>query len=184
MSIDRVKGIEDAFLAQEVVISTFKKAGDSSKPIVQALEMVLAAARLNVADTAETILLSGETGSEARVVSELRLEASQRGMRLWRNNCGAFYDQNGSFIRFGLGNDSKQFNTVCKSSDLIGIEPRIIRPEHIGQTWGVFVAREAKKPGWVFTGIEREVGQLNFINLVNQLGGDAAFATGRGSFKS
>jgi hypothetical protein len=126
--------------------------------------------------------LRGAPGTEARVVSELRLEASQLGMRLWRNNSGAFYDDKGNFVRFGLGNDSKQFNTVCKSSDLIGISNKLITPADVGKPRGQLVAREAKKPGWKYTGTPREVGQLNFINIVNRFGGDAAFATGPGSF--
>lgn len=127
--------------------------------------------------------VSGAPGTEARVVSELRLEASTLGMRLWRNNSGAFYDDKGNFVRFGLGNDSKQFNTVCKSSDLIGVKPYLVMDADVGRTLGVFVAREAKKPGWIYRGTDREVGQLNFINIVNKLGGDAAFATGPGTFK-
>lgn len=127
--------------------------------------------------------LSGAVGTEARVVSELRLEASQLGMRLWRNNSGAFYDEKGNFVRFGLGNDSAQFNAVCKSSDLIGVKPKLITEADVGTIIGQFVAREAKKPGWTFKGTDREKGQLNFINIVNKLGGDAAFATGPGSFK-
>lgn len=130
----------------------------------------------------ETLGLSGALGTEARVVSELRLEASQLDMRLFRNNSGAFYDDKGNFVRFGLGNDSKQFNTVCKSSDLIGISGKLITLEDVGKPRGQFVAREAKKPGWTFSGTPREVGQLNFINLINRFGGDAAFATGPGSF--
>jgi hypothetical protein len=130
----------------------------------------------------ETLGLSGAPGTEARVVSELRLEASQLGMRLWRNNSGAFYDDKGNFVRFGLGNDSKQFNTVCKSSDLIGISNKLITPADVGKPRGQLVAREAKKPGWKYTGTPREVGQLNFINIINRFGGDAAFATGPGTF--
>lgn len=137
---------------------------------------------LEAVEIAEAPLLLSPLGTEARVVSELRLEASQLGMRLWRNNSGAFYDEKGNFVRFGLGNDSKAFNTVCKSSDLIGIDGSPIRAEDVGQPRGRLIARECKKPGWTFSGTPREVGQLNFINLVNKLGGDAAFATGPGSF--
>lgn len=112
----------------------------------------------------------GEPGSEAYAQSAVRLEASRKGYRLWRNNVGAGYMKDGSFLRFGLANDSKAVNDVVKSSDLIGIAPG-----------GQFVAREIKAPGWRYTGTEHEKAQLAFINLVLSYGGNAAFATGDGT---
>lgn len=109
-------------------------------------------------------------GSEAYAQSAVRLEATRKGYRLWRNNVGAGYMQDGSFLRFGLANDSKAVNDVVKSSDLIGIAPG-----------GQFVAREIKAPGWRYTGTEHERAQLAFINLVLSYGGNAGFATGEGT---
>ena len=43
------------------------------------------------------------------------------------------------------------------------------------------MAREVKKSDWVWTATEREEAQLNFINIVNDKGGDAAFAKGMGT---
>ena len=61
--------------------------------------------------------------SEGAIQGTIRLEASRKGLRLWRNNVGAFIDKNGNFIRYGLANDSKRMNDLIKSSDLIGIRP-------------------------------------------------------------
>lgn len=116
--------------------------------------------------------------SEAGVLSAVRLEASRKGARLWRNNKGAVTDQNGNFIRYGLANESTTIDKIIKSSDLIGIR-RVILPG--GGIIGQFVAREIKKPGWKYSGTEREKAQLNFLNLINSFGGDGQFTTSEGS---
>lgn len=119
--------------------------------------------------------------SEADVQQLVRLEASRVGARLWRNNVGAGVLENGSFVRWGLCNESEQMNKVVKSSDLVGIRPLLIGPQHVGTHVGQFVAREIKKPGWRYSGDARETAQLKFIELVNALGGDAAFANSEGT---
>ncbi len=111
----------------------------------------------------------------------VRLEASEKGLRIWRNNVGALADANGRFVRYGLANDSKAVNDRIKSGDLIGIRPVRITPEMIGHTIGQFVSREVKAPGWHYTATPREEAQQRWAELINGLGGDAAFATGRGT---
>ena len=117
--------------------------------------------------------------SESYVQSQVRLAASQAGMRLWRNNVGGGVLDNGAYVRWGLCNDTPQLNKVIKSSDLIGLSPIRVTQAHVGSIIGQFVARECKHGTWKYTGDEREVAQLKFINLVRALGGDAAFTTGK-----
>ena len=74
--------------------------------------------------------------SEAAVQSQVRLEASRKGGRLFRNNVGAGYAEDGAFIRWGLANDSAQVNKVIKSADLIGLRPVLIEQKHVGLVLG------------------------------------------------
>ena len=106
------------------------------------------------------------------------LRAAERGIWLLRNNSGAATDPTGRLVRFGLGNTSRQFNQVMKSSDLIGVEPVLITQAMVGTVIGRFYARECKAEGWVYRGSDREIAQRNFIDKVNSLGGNAAFTTG------
>lgn len=119
---------------------------------------------------------------ESSVQDAVRVEAAERGVLLMRNNVGAVRTATG-FVRFGLANDSEAMNRVNKSSDLIGIRPVLITPAHIGCTIGQFVAREVKRSGWRFGDgdKQREAAQLNFITAVQAYGGDACFASGKGT---
>jgi len=119
--------------------------------------------------------------SEAAVQNAVRLEASRKGGRLWRNNVGAGYSEDGSFMRWGLANETARTNAIVKSADLIGLRPVLIEPKHVGLVLGQFVSREIKAAGWKYSGTEREVAQLNWATLVSTLGGDACFATAEGT---
>ena len=118
---------------------------------------------------------------EAQVQASVRLEASKKGLRLWRNNVGGVYTEDGRFIRYGLCNDSERMNKKIKSADLVGIRPVRITPAHVGSVIGQFVARECKAGDWTYTAKPREVAQLNFLNIVISLGGDAAFVNSEGT---
>lgn len=136
--------------------------------------------RMGMFDTAPTST-PGTGKSETWVQSAVRLEASRLGMRLFRNNVGAFQNPAGQWVRFGLANDSAALSKRLKSGDLVGVRPVVVTSAHVGQTLGVFMSREIKAAGWHYTGTPHEVAQLNWINLINSLGGDAAFASGEGS---
>lgn len=119
--------------------------------------------------------------NEADVQAAIRLEASRKGLRLWRNNVGVLPDARGVPVRFGLANDSSAVNAAVKSGDLVGIRPVLIGPEHMGVTIGQFVSRECKAPGWRYRGNARETAQLKWAEIVTALGGDACFAAGEGT---
>lgn len=114
--------------------------------------------------------IGNNNASEKTISAVVRLEASRKGILLWRNNVGVMKDERGVPVRYGLANDSKRVNDALKSSDLIGIRPN-----------GQFVAREVKAAGWRYTGTAREEAQLNFITLVQTYNGDACFTDGEGS---
>lgn len=126
---------------------------------------------------------SNNTESETAVQTRIRLEASKKGCRLWRNNVGAFDARfpPSPGTRWGLCNETKAMNENIKSSDLIGVRPLLITQNHVGGIVGQFIAREVKAANWSYSGTQREEAQLNFLNLVASMGGDAAFANREGT---
>lgn len=119
--------------------------------------------------------------TEGWAQASIRLEAPRKGVRLFRNNVGVLQDKTGRPVRYGLANDSAALNKKIKSADLIGWRRVVITPAHVGTVIAQFVSREAKEPGWTFSGTEREQAQAAWAHLVLADGGDAAFATGPGS---
>lgn len=125
----------------------------------------------------------GESLSESAVDANLRIEARNAGVWLTRNNVGALMDERGRLVRYGLANESPGQNKVIKSGDRVGIRTILITKEHVGKKFGQFVSREVKKQGWKFNPRDpHEVAQLAWINFVISKGGDAAFASGPGTF--
>lgn len=118
--------------------------------------------------------------SEAAVQASVRVEASQKGMRLFRNNLGALKDARGVPVRYGLANDSAALNARIKSGDLIGWETVTITPEMIGQHIARFLSVECKEEGWHFTGTPREEAQQAWAHLVLAAGGRALFVSRSG----
>jgi hypothetical protein len=138
--------------------------------------------RMGVIRTDPVASLVRPSRGEAAVSTDVRLEAAGHGIRLFRNNVGCAFDKTGRPIRYGLCNESKAMNKVIKSHDLVGIRSVLITQAMVNRTIGQFITREAKHREWVYSGNEHEVGQQNFSDLINSLGGDAKFVTGKGSF--
>lgn len=121
------------------------------------------------------------TKDEAYVQSRVRLEAAQKGLKLWRNNVGVLLDARGVPIRYGLANDSARLNKIVKSADLIGWRPLLITIHHVGSYIAQFVSRECKRPGWKYCGDDHERAQLRWVEAVVSDGGDAKFCSGEGT---
>lgn len=118
------------------------------------------------------------TRSENNVSSSVRLRAGELGHWLMRNNSGAFQDDTGRLIRFGLGNESKRLNDRIKSSDLIGIVPVKIEPSMVGKIIGVFTAAETKPENWkLLPSDKRGHAQQAFIEAIRERGGMATFCS-------
>lgn len=95
--------------------------------------------------------------TETDLLRALQLDASPRGVRLFRNNVGALTDSRGRVVRYGL---------CVGSSDLIGWQSLVITPEMVGQWFARFVAVEGKKLPRVAT-----PEQTAFIAAVRAAGG-------------
>jgi hypothetical protein len=128
--------------------------------------------------TEEPLAALDNLTTEAGAQQQVRIKASRAGIRLWRNNRGATYDQDRRMIRFGLGNDSDKIDKKIKSSDLIGITPHEITLADVGRRLGIFTSIEMKKPGWKYAGTDREAAQWKWGKLVISLGGIFKFSTG------
>ena len=125
-----------------------------------------------------------EGKSEAWSQQQIRFKAAHAGAMAWRNNVGATparcpdCGEKQRPVRYGLANDSAKLNKNIKSSDLILAIPRQITPAMVGTTIAQFGSIEAKRPGWRFSGTEREQAQAAWHVLIQQLGGFAGFSTG------
>lgn len=120
-------------------------------------------------------------GPEGTVQAQVRLEAARKDIYLWRNNIGAGKLDNGSFIRWGLANDSKALNLALKSADLIGIRRRVITQADVGYFVGQFMSVECKAPGWKFNPRDqRDAAQAAWKTLILREGGDARIVSGPG----
>lgn len=129
---------------------------------------------------------------ESGAQQQARFAIAKAGGLSWRNNvgatpakietncprCGNHFEIVQRMVRYGLANDSHQLNDVVKSSDLIGVIPRLVTADMVGTTLGQFIAVECKRPGWRYTGAGREEAQQAFLSIVGMKGGAAQFSTG------
>lgn len=100
---------------------------------------------------------------ESIIGSDIQIEMSKTGVRLFRNNIGTLRDRNGTYVTYGLCNGS---------SDYIGWKSIEVTAEMIGRKLAIFVACEVKQPGKKAT---QE--QKNFIAAVNFSGGIGVVVT-------
>lgn len=96
--------------------------------------------------------------TETDLLRALQLDATQRGLRLFRNNVGAYTLPNGSVLRYGVCNPG--------GSDLIGWTPHVVTSADVGRTLAVFTAVEGKR-------LPRRVtpAQAAFLDAVQAAGG-------------
>lgn len=98
--------------------------------------------------------------------------------QIWRNNSGAYFDEHGRMVRYGLANESAKENKRIKSSDLIGITPVVVQQHHVGRTLGVFTAYECKPEGWSLRpSDQRGLAQERFLAIVKAAGGFGGFVS-------
>lgn len=112
-------------------------------------------------------------GSESLVQSRIRLAAAKQDKLLYRNNRGAGKLDSGSFVRFGLANDSPVLAKEVKSADLIGLERVLITKEMVGTVIGRFLSVECKPTDWKFANTEHERAQRKWADIINGHGGRA-----------
>jgi hypothetical protein len=117
------------------------------------------------------------SGLEAGVQQRTRFRAANVGVKLWRNNRGATPTPAGGFVRYGLANETVAMNERVKSSDLVGIWPVLVQPQHLNTIIGMFVSMEIKRPGWVYSGTPDEVAQNKWHEIVVAAGGWSRFVS-------
>lgn len=110
---------------------------------------------------------------ETNVQRDVRLEYAYAGKYLYRNNRGAGRMDTGTYVRWGLANDSKALGDAVKSADLIGWESIEITPVMVGARIARFLSVECKRESWEWKGTLEEMAQLKWAALVNSEGGRA-----------
>lgn len=118
--------------------------------------------------------------SESEIQQRIQLEGPRYSCILMRNNSGMLKNKDGTPVRYGLGQTSKN---SMKSSDLIGITSIVVTADMVGETIGVFTAVEVKSEDWKGPTNEREKSQEDFIKWVKSRGGLASFAKSVDEFK-
>lgn len=118
------------------------------------------------------------TDSEQDIMRRIMIAVSKTGARVFRNNVAMAWVGKAEIIRHSravvvyvgdvLIRQGRPLHAgLCKgSSDLIGITPVIVRPEHVGTRLGVFTGLEVKTNKGRTT-----PEQVNFAEQINALGG-------------
>lgn len=118
---------------------------------------------------------------ETKAREQVLLRANQWGCRLFHNNSGVAYTENGRPVFFGLGNVGKKKQEDIRTPDDVGWTQVTITPDMVGKTVAVFTAIDSKKFGFEpkqeYSKNTREYGQNKFFNQVKAAGGIAGFAS-------
>lgn len=99
---------------------------------------------------------------ETVLQNQIRLAISSPSVRMFRNNVGAYKNDDGRLVEYGLGRGS---------SDLIGFTVREITPDMVGKSVAVFTAIEIKTAKGRLSDAQQA-----FINMVRNKGGLAGVA--------
>lgn len=102
---------------------------------------------------------------EKYVEKQILIGLSAEGCRVFKNFNGNVFTRDGTQFKVGFGDGT---------SDIIGITPKLITPDMVGKTVGVFTAIEVKKEKDGAYGATPE--QLAFINTIKRKGGLAGVA--------
>ncbi len=127
---------------------------------------------------------------EKPIQNNIRVDCSRPHNRIFRNHVGAAYSPHvvhaalqmigdrhlRKRIKEVLDKGYQQFGFGAGTSDLIGIQTETITQDMIGKKVGVFFAIEVKDPNHK-TDPDLLEKQEKFINLINNMGGKAGFAT-------
>jgi len=99
---------------------------------------------------------------------------THKGLRVFRNNCGAAIIPGRQPVFYGVGGPTKPLDPGMGGSDHIGWQSVTITPGMVGKKVAVFVALENKAEG-AKTEKERLARQENFLAQVADAGGLAGF---------
>ncbi len=110
--------------------------------------------------------------SEADLMRSCQLRATELGARLWRNNSAQGWVGRVRSIAAGgtsvILDNARPLHAGLSvgSSDLIGLLPVLITPDHVGQTFGRFLSPEIKSRTGRLTEAQRA-----WLGTVTRLGG-------------
>lgn len=102
------------------------------------------------------------SNQETVLQNQIRLAISSPNVRMFRNNVGAYKNDDGRLVEYGLGKGS---------SDLVGFVVREITPDMVGKSVAVFTAIEIKTAKGRLSDTQQA-----FINMVRNKGGLAGVA--------
>ena len=118
---------------------------------------------------------------ETKAKENVLLRAAQWKSKLFKNNTGVAYTQDGRPVFFGLGNEGKKTADDIRTPDDVGWTKITVTPDMVGKEIAVFTCIDSKRLGFTvksnYTKGTREYGQNKFFEIVKRDGGIAGFAS-------